>query len=272
MKPAKACFTLIELLVAVAIIAILAALLLPALSRARETARIAVCMNNIRQLGLAQHIYAADYDGVPAAGKEWIYVGPWDGATHPHSWHRPDVADIPGGSLFPYSMDESLYVCPSIHQFLHLNALKTIGCTHTDVEPIFNYSFNSYLGHNTYSGQGVLYTPDWVNINYKKITFGVRLGDVRRPELTGMFAENNTWEDVFDRYKLGLDDPDWRVSYKTVAGRVQDSIASFHRSDDGYTGTGSVVFVDGHVEQADPDDNTVYGLAPQPRMWFYKNP
>lgn len=65
-------FTLIELLVVVAIIAILSAILLPALSLAREKSRRAVCMSNLKQLGITITIYSNDYDG-------YIPQGPWTG-------------------------------------------------------------------------------------------------------------------------------------------------------------------------------------------------
>jgi len=68
-------FTLIELLVVVAIIGILAAMLFPAFSQARESARRAVCLSNLRQVGMALQMYTMDHNerlpGPGASGREW---------------------------------------------------------------------------------------------------------------------------------------------------------------------------------------------------------
>jgi prepilin-type N-terminal cleavage/methylation domain-containing protein len=81
--PRRAGFTLIELLVVIAIITIMAAILFPVFAQAREKARAATCLSNLRQIGMADMMYVQDYDEhFPFAGREWpaaSFVDIWNG-------------------------------------------------------------------------------------------------------------------------------------------------------------------------------------------------
>jgi prepilin-type N-terminal cleavage/methylation domain-containing protein/prepilin-type processing-associated H-X9-DG protein len=116
-------FTLIELLVVIAIIALLMAILIPALHRAREQGQRAVCLSDLKQLSLAWIMYADENDNKIVAGstgkggennvplKEDGWVR-WAG----YSDTTPDALQIQAieeGALFPYCQTAKLYQCPS---------------------------------------------------------------------------------------------------------------------------------------------------------------
>ena len=134
-------FTLIELLVVIAIIAILMAILMPALNRAREQGRRVVCEHNLKQLTLAWIIYADDNDDKIAngAGGFHYYAGggqtsngtasgiverAWVGKGWGNNWNNSNVADsgltdeqkkqaIREGALWSVCNDYDIYKCPT---------------------------------------------------------------------------------------------------------------------------------------------------------------
>jgi len=104
-------FTLVELLVVTGIIALLIAVLLPALGKARESARRTQCACNLHTLAIGVLLYAQDnHNALPGIGTDpeqptdWIYFAPWDGAPYDN---------FKNGRIYPYIKDESIYRCPS---------------------------------------------------------------------------------------------------------------------------------------------------------------
>jgi prepilin-type N-terminal cleavage/methylation domain-containing protein len=122
-------FTLIELLVVIAIISILAALLLPALSGAKERARATQCLSNLHQIGLGMRIYADDSNGLyPESGA----VIPWnqiDPQTHNHAWLQ---------QLISFVNNTNVYHCPADRRafFSYFNGARAAYVASTNFAPV----------------------------------------------------------------------------------------------------------------------------------------
>ncbi|NLE28424.1 MAG: prepilin-type N-terminal cleavage/methylation domain-containing protein [Phycisphaerae bacterium] len=136
-------FTLIELLVVVAIIAVLLSIMLPALSQAREQAKNAYCLNNLRQMTLAAETYIQSfndsyplaYDTPPLAGSIQ-YSNAWDFSTTT-DWSTGERKVVPG-LLWQGQTNEKIQQCPSYS-----------GKNNWLDDPYTGYNYNtSYIGGN----------------------------------------------------------------------------------------------------------------------------
>lgn len=150
-------FTLIELLVVIGIIAILASLLMPSLSKAKGKANQIACLNNMRQLGLALTLYAGDYNSEFPARR-----------TPTNAWpHR----------LHPYHNDWRVIKCPS-DRFALINPRRSIDPDRSYLINAFNDHFKEKLSRTEYAR---FMNHTWPH--------GMRDTDIPRPTDTVVFGE-----------------------------------------------------------------------------------
>ena len=114
-------FTLVELLVVISIIALLLAILMPSLQRAREVAKRTICLNNLRELTMGWIMYA-DSNNDMIVGGFTSRRPPWESEAPPwviqKDWpenltNEQMIDGIKNGGLFPYTKNLKVYICPS---------------------------------------------------------------------------------------------------------------------------------------------------------------
>lgn len=287
-------FTLVELLVVIGIIALLMSILLPALSRARESANRVKCGSNLRSIGQAIHMFAQEHKGrVPMSQAVTWGPGPWWGNTmysddyfkliekygaHPDLFSCPSRPAADGGNAKPIYNAFMGAEDEAAHRKRLETSLADYNKTGPDRE---NPNFHDgmwgtggmpaemvQLPHYTYLGANNLADPNakkdpqygfWV---YKLAKATNRDGglDPQRDKNAPLMSDYTVYQRAPNIYDYNHGDR-WRITAIDAAGTVTG----------GHLGNVKVntLFVDGHVELKDPDVKAFRDYKPGDGAYFF---
>ena len=237
--PPQRAFTLIELLVVIAIIAILASLLLPALSKAKDKARNIACISNLKQLEVCFHLYVADFDDCLVPNNSVITIsGSGSGGQFAKgvSWCLDEDArttlttsNLVNGLLYQYNTQVGIYHCPADRSTLE-----------TDTgEKLPDLRWRSYNMSQSINGYPE-YLPDnpalwysWTNLpSWKKFS------SIRHPIPAELFVFIDEHEDTI---------LDGQFGNPPVGGIFQQNIW-WDMPGNRHNQAANLSFADGHVE------------------------
>ena len=227
-------FTLIELLVVIAVIALLMAILMPALSKARDQGRTISCRANLKGYGLGLRMYFDDNDYRFPEASTWM-----KSKVSGHNWVLK--GEQPDGVFWPYVKALEAHMCPKFSMLVKSNSNQQYRDT------AVSYVMNSYVGNQ----KGDIWS-NWLGANVKGVT---KESQVHNASLVMVFTEENTWA------IKGYSDAPFNDTHFTVGNRSRliDNYATFHNAPgDLDRGGANLVFVDGHVDLLrrveDPDE------------------